>query len=154
MFYKTVVIVGIIALIIILSLDNFEKGSLGLLELVVIDFLTIGVVYIISKRKPKICSYIFIILLAVHLLLFFNANGPGEFLNPSSYVIPFFQYATKTILALLFFSGFLLFIPIGFYGLFVVSLASIFCQKQTLSSLPRKQNKNNNNNNDYFTRIK
>jgi hypothetical protein len=149
MFYKIIVIVGIIALIIILNLDNFEKDSLGLLQLVIIDFLTIGIVYIISKRKAKICSYIFIILLAVHLLLFFNANGPGEFLNPSSYVIPFFQYATDTLRALFFFSAFMLLIPIVLYGLFVVSLANIFCQKQTLSSLPRKQNKNN-----YFTRIK
>ena len=129
---KLIVIAGIIITFIILQLDNYEKDSLGLLQLVIIDFMTLIITYIIvllTKKKSKFCHLSLIAIIIVHILLFANVSGwSASSMSGRVYIIPFLKNATDTLVALIMFSGFFLFIPLILYGLFIAALRDIFCK--------------------------
>ncbi|MBN2768799.1 MAG: hypothetical protein JXQ68_06815 [Campylobacterales bacterium] len=135
MLSKFVVIAGVILTIVVLFLDNFEEGSLGLLQLIIIDFLTIGIVYFLTRKKTKVCwSSILIAIAIVHILLLNNASGWNEGSGSgTSYIIPFLKNATDTLYALILFSAFLLLIPLTIYGFFIISLINLFCKNSTVT---------------------
>lgn len=129
---KLIVIAGIILTTVVLYLDNFEKDSLGLLQLVIIDFLTVGIVYFLTQKKPKVCWFSILVVVTVHILLLSNASGWNEgSMSGGSYIIPFLKDATDVLYALILFSAFLLLIPLAIYGLFIISLANLFCGYST-----------------------
>lgn len=128
-----IVIAGVILTTVVLFLDNFEKDSIGLLHLVVINFITVGIVYFLTPKKTKFCKFIiFVAVVVVHILLLNNASGWNEgSMTGATYIIPFFKNATDVLYALLLFSAFFLLIPLGIYGLFILSLVSLFCNNST-----------------------
>lgn len=74
-----IVISGVILTAVVLCFDNFEKDSIGLLHLVVINFITVGIVYFFTPKKTKFCKFIiFVAVVIVHILLLNNASGWNE----------------------------------------------------------------------------
>lgn len=128
-----IVIAGVILTTVVLFLDEFEKDSIGLLYLVIINFTTVGVVYLLTPKKNKFCKFtIFIAVFVVHILLLNNVSGWNEgSMSGATYIIPFLKNATDVLYALLLFSAFFLLIPLGIYGLFIFSLVSLFCKNST-----------------------
>jgi len=134
MFSKFVVALGIAFTITILFLDNFDKDSRGLLQLVVIDFFTVVIVYALTRKKPMVCKFTTLsIIVIVHILLLSNASGWNEgSMSGVSYVVPLFKDASDTLYALILFSAFLLLIPLVIYGFFIKSLVTLFCEKSNV----------------------
>ena len=136
---KLIVVAGIILTTIVLFLDNFEKDSLGLLQLVIIDFIIVAIVYFLTRKKPKACWFSILVVIAVHILLLSNSSGWNEgSMRGVSYIIPFLKNATDILYALILFSAFSFLIPLVIYGIFIISLTNLFCENSTSS-------KNNDN---------
>ena len=135
-----IVVFSVILTIIVFVLDDFEKDSLGLLQLIIIDFITVGIIYFLTKKKSKACSSSILALITVHILLLSNASGWNEgSMSGGSYIIPFLKNATDALYALILFSAFLLLIPLAIYGLFIISLVKLFCEN--LTSFKNNDNK-------------
>lgn len=128
------VILFVVSVFYIAFLDHFEKDSLGLLEVLFIDFFILFLAVLFSKKKPGFCKYIFIILLATNILLLFNTSDWNEgAMGGSYYYVPLLKYATDILYALILFSAFLLLIPIIIYLFFLYSLSKLFCKKDKKS---------------------
>lgn len=126
---KFIVIAWVILTIVVLGLDNCEKDSLGLLQLVIIDFITVGTAYLLIRKKSKVCWFsTLVVVVLVHILLLSNASGWNEgSMSGGSYVIPFLKNVTDVLYTLILFSAFSLLIPLAIYGLFIVSLINLLC---------------------------
>ena len=128
-----IVIAGVILTTLVLFIDKFGKDSIGLLHLLVINLITVSIVYFLTSRKIKFCKYIiFVAVVAVHILLLNNTSGWNEgSMSGGTYIIPFLKNATDVLYALILFSAFFLLIPLGIYGFFILSLVNLFCKKST-----------------------
>ena len=131
MFNVVIVFTGMLLTIVILILDNSGKESIGLLQLVVIDFISIFFLSFFTKDKSKLCLYAFVLVIIIHILLFNNTSGWNEgSMSGGKYIIPFFKNATDTLYSLILFSAFLLLIPIVIYVIFIKSLIGLFCNSE------------------------
>ena len=73
-------------------------------------------------------DYIFILLLALNFALYFNAiDTPFEQPELWTYHVPVLAAATYGLIALVYASGFLVFLPLIAYFYFLYSLCVVFC---------------------------
>lgn len=73
-------------------------------------------------------NYIFFLLLAVNLALYFNAiDTPFEKPELWTYSIPALAKATYVLVALVYASGFVAFVPLAAYICFLYSLCAVAC---------------------------
>ena len=142
MFNVVIVFTGMLLTIVILILDNSGKESIGLLQLVVIDFISIFFLSFFTKDKSKLCLYAFVLVIIIHILLFNNTSGWNEgSMSGGKYIIPFFKNATDTLYSLILFSAFLLLIPMVVYIIFITSLIGLFCDLGNNKGLNDNSNK-------------
>jgi hypothetical protein len=119
-----VVILGVISIFWIFFLDHFGKGSLGLLELLLINLISIFIFYFSSKTKPYFCKFHFLLILIINFLLLLNTSNWNEgSMSGSNFIIPLLQPATDLLYGLLLF-----FIPLLVYLLFLYSVSKLFCR--------------------------
>jgi len=74
-------------------------------------------------------DYIFILLLALNFALYFNAIDDAPFEQPElwTYYVPVLATATYGLIALVYASGFLAFLPLLAYLYFLYSLCVVLC---------------------------
>lgn len=125
-----IVLLGILTTILIAYLDELDKDSMGLIQILVIDLITAILFFIVSKYLKFICKLHFLLILLINILLISNVSGWNTGgMEGRIYMIHLLQPATDMLYWILFFSAFLLGIPIGLYIIFLVGLSQLFCNK-------------------------
>ena len=132
MFYKIIVILGVIFAIVIEAIIYYEGSpNSGILLLVIINFMTVGILNYILPKNSKVCRLRFIlVLLAVHAFLLTNSLAVNENNVSGDFnILLSLKSSGDFILSLFWLSLYSFFLPLIVYGLFVVSLVNLFCQK-------------------------
>ena len=112
-------------LIVILGLLCAFAGGSYMVSLIALNFAVALVCAVFSFMKK---DYIFLLLLALNLALYFNAiDVPFEKQGLWTYHIPALANATYGLNALVYASGFALFAPLAAYICFLYSLCVVIC---------------------------
>ena len=132
MFYKIVVILGVIFAIVVEAIIYYEGSpNVGLLQLAIINFMTVGILNYILPKNSKVCRLrVILVLLAVHAFLLTNSLAVNENNVSGDFnILLLLKSSGDFILNLFWLSFYSFFLPLIIYGLFVVSLVNLFCQK-------------------------
>jgi len=132
MFYKITVILGVIFAIVIEAIIYYEgSANKGILQLVIINFMTVGILNYILPKNSKVCRLrVILVLLAVHAFLLTNSLAVNENnISGDFNLLLLLKSSGDFILSLFWLSFYSFFLPLIIYGLFVVSLVNLFCQK-------------------------
>ena len=103
-------------------------GLLGIFmdmaPLIAVNFVVALICALFCMKK----GYIFILLLALNFALYFNAiDAPFEQPELWTYYVPALANATYGLSALVYASGFLIFLPLVAYAYFLYSLCVVLC---------------------------
>ena len=93
-------------------------------HLIAVNFVVALICALFCMKK----DYIFILLLALNFALYFNAiDAPFEQPELWTYYVPVLATATYGLIALVYASGFLIFLPLVAYAYFLYSLCIVLC---------------------------
>jgi len=124
-----IVFLGMGITAIIAYLDKLDTGSVGLIQILVIDLVVTMLLFIMAKYVKFICKMPLIALFVTNVLLLFNTSGWNEGrMAGTSYIFSILQPATDLMYALLLFSAFSLGIPLIIYIIFLVALSKLVCK--------------------------
>ena len=103
-------------------------GLLGIfmdmVPLIAVNFVVALICALFCMKK----GYIFVVLLALNFALYFNAiDAPFEQPELWTYHVPVLANATYILSALVYASGFLIFLPLVAYAYFLYSLCVVLC---------------------------
>ena len=103
-------------------------GLLGIfmdmVPLIAVNFVVALICALFCMKK----GYIFVLLLALNFALYFNAiDAPFEQPELWTYHVPVLANATYILSALVYASGFLIFLPLVAYAYFLYSLCVVLC---------------------------
>lgn len=123
-----IVLFGILSTILIAYLDEFGTDSIGLIQILLIDLFTAILLFILLKYKFFSYKFNFFAMLSVNFLFFLNVSGWNTGgMEGRTYIIQLLQPATDMLYWIIFFSAFLLGIPIILYIIFLFALSQLFC---------------------------
>ena len=95
-----------------------------IVSLIAVNFVVALICTLFCMKK----DYIFILLLALNFALYFNAiDTPFEQPELWTYYVPVLATATYMLSALVYASGFLIFLPLVAYAYFLYSLCVVLC---------------------------
>ena len=95
-----------------------------IVSLIAVNFVVALICALFCMKK----DYIFILLLALNFALYFNAiDAPFEQPELWTYYVPALATATYMLSALVYASGFLIFLPLVAYAYFLYSLCVVLC---------------------------
>ena len=95
-----------------------------IVSLIAVNFVVALICALFCMKK----DYIFILLLALNFALYFNAiDAPFEQPELWTYHVPVLATATYMLSALVYASGFLIFLPLVAYAYFLYSLCVVLC---------------------------
>ena len=108
--------------VVLCLLCTFMGGII--VSLIAVNFVVALICALFCMKK----DYIFILLLALNFALYFNAiDTPFEQLELWTYYVPVLATATYMLSALVYASGFLIFLPLVAYAYFLYSLCVVLC---------------------------
>ena len=95
-----------------------------IVSLITVNFVVALICALFCMKK----DYIFVLLLALNFALYFNAiDAPFEQPELWTYHVPVLATATYMLSALVYASGFLIFLPLVAYAYFLYSLCVVLC---------------------------
>ena len=110
-------------MVVALGLVCIFMGSV-IVSLIAVNFAVALICALFCMKK----DYIFILLLALNFALYFNAiDTPFEQPELWTYYVPVLATATYMLSALVYASGFLIFLPLVAYAYFLYSLCVVLC---------------------------
>ena len=109
--------------VVAMGLLGIFMGSV-IVPLIAVNFVVALICALFCMKK----DYIFILLLALNFALYFNAiDTPFEQPELWTYYVPVLATATYGLIALVYASGFLVFLPLLAYLYFLYSLCVVLC---------------------------
>lgn len=110
-------------MVVAMGLFCVFMGSV-IVSLIAVNFAVALICALFCMKK----DYIFVLLLALNFALYFNAiDAPFEQPELWTYHVPVLATATYMLSALVYASGFLIFLPLVAYAYFLYSLCVVLC---------------------------